>query len=123
MFRRDRDEDSFRRSQTGNGTNLRRRHARTGGGSVYSVRRMRVHDRGQVYYESVWSILPRAVSKVRDMCVEARPVVFCVERETVLPPGLRQVSGKIKDYFYIQQAVFGKLKTNLNYLSYGTAMK
>jgi len=88
---RPRDEDGTGRSQIENGTDLRRRPAGIGG-SVCHVRRMRVHNRRQVHHASVRPILPRAVPQVRDVRAEARQVVFRVERETVLPSGLRQVS-------------------------------
>jgi len=97
VFPKGRDEDGFGSRQTGNGTGARRRRVRTGGGDggggVGGVRRMRVRDRGQVHHEGVRPVVPRAVSQVHHVRADAGPVVFRVERETVLPPGLRQVSG------------------------------
>lgn len=85
------------RGQTGNGIDLRRRfdgagRVGGGGGGACRVHRMRVRDRRQVHHASVRPVISRPVSQVRDVRVEAGPVVFRVERKAVLPAGLRQVS-------------------------------
>lgn len=78
--------------ETGNGIGLRGRTV-PGVGGGQPVRRVRVHDRGQVHNESVRPVIPRPVSQVRDVRVKVGSVVFRVEREAVLPSGLRKVSG------------------------------